>query len=292
MVFSNCDFISLSIKKSFKDNREDELLKEITTKYMINVNKIEKNEESVDGNVYILYNNKNKYVAKIYQNLNHTKAMVNLHLELLNNGINVPKIIKNNYDENYIELNNGGYVVIYSYLKGMQIGKKFKKIPKNVIKNIAIQLSRFHNVTSNSNKYNLKELPFSINSDIKRCSVLHFDLTKMNIFFKYNIGCKISFIDFDDAKYGPSICDVAIAISNLFFSKKYGVDIKGVNSFINSYYKDNTDLKLIELPYIKEIAIKWIDYVMDGNEFDTSTTESFIVKKELIEKIYNKQLYI
>ena len=41
-----------------------------------------------------------------------------------------------------------------------------------------------------------------------------------NIFFKYGIGCKISFIDFDDAKYGPSVCDVAIAISNLFFSKK------------------------------------------------------------------------
>ena len=47
-------------------------------------------------------------------------------------------------------------------------------------------------------------------------SILHFDVTKNNIF--YNDG-KIYFIDFDDAKYEPVICDVAIAITNLFISK-------------------------------------------------------------------------
>ena len=60
--------------------------------------------------------------------------------------------------------------------------------------------------------------------------------------------------------------------------------MKGFNLFIDSYYGENIELKVKELPYIKEFAIKWIDYIMDGNEFDTSTTESFIIRKELIEK--------
>ena len=33
---------------------------------------------------------------------------------------------------------------------------------------------------------------------------------------------------------------------------------------------------------IKKYALKWIDYILDENEFDTSTTESFEVKRKLI----------
>mgnify|MGYP003308183202 CR=1 FL=1 len=49
-----------------------------------------------------------------------------------------------------------------------------------------------------------------------RKSILHFDLTKGNVFYNN----KIEFIDFDDAKYGNSIYDVTILIGFLFISKK------------------------------------------------------------------------
>ena len=60
--------------------------------------------------------------------------------------------------------------------------------------------------------------------------------------------------------------------------------MKGAKKFINSYYLDDLQLKNEEISKIKDYGIKWIDYVLAGNEFDTSTTESFHVKRKLIKK--------
>lgn len=273
-----------NIKELIIMNKENNLKKEICEKYNLNINSIEKNEDSTDGNVYILYTEKKKYVAKVYDDLKHVKSMVNLHFDLVSNEIDVPKIIECKNGERYIKLSNNNYVIIYSFLEGIQLGEKFKDLPEDVIKNFAIELNKFHNITCNSNIYNLKEIPFESNNKVDRYSALHFDLTRMNIFYNEDKKTKIGFIDFDDAKYGASICDVAIASANLFFSKTRGADMNGFTLFIDSYYGENIELKEKELPYIKDFAIRWIDYIMDGNEFDTSTTESFIVRKELIEK--------
>ena len=91
-------------------------------------------------------------------------------------------------------------------------------------------------------------LPFENNNTRK--SVLHFDLTRNNIFKESNK--KISIIDFDDAKYGDSICDIAILIANLFFSKTRGVDLEGMEEFINQYYANDIILKDKEKPLIKK----------------------------------------
>lgn len=112
-------------------------------------------------------------------------------------------------------------------------------------------------------------------------SILHFDLNKNNIF--YNNG-KVGFIDFDDAKFGPSICDISIIISFLFLSKKRGIDSENIKNFIDSYYGDELELKKKEIKYLKEYALKWIDYLQYNNEFDTSLKESFETKRNLIEK--------
>jgi hypothetical protein len=78
------------------------------------------------------------------------------------------------------------------------------------------------------------------------------------------------------------VCDVAIIIAILFFSKSRGTDIEGVHKFIEEYYYNETELMNKELPLIKNFALKWIDYILDNNEFDTSTTDSFVVKRSLI----------
>ena len=272
-----------NIKELIIMKKENNLKKEICDKYDLIINNIEKNEDSTDGNVYMLYTEENRYVAKVYDDLQHVKSMINLHNDLGNNGIDVPKIIKCKSGESYITLNNR-CVVIYSFLEGIQLGEKFKDLPEEVIQKIAIELNKFHSITSNSNYYDLNKMPFECDKKVDRYSALHFDLTRMNIFYNEDKKEKIGFIDFDDAKYGASICDVAIASANLFFSKSRGADVKGFKLFIDSYYGDNIELKEKELPFIKKFAIAWIDYIMDGNEFDTSTTESFIVRKDLIEK--------
>ena len=263
----------------------NEIVENINKEYLLNINQIEKNEESTVGNVYILYSEGLRFVGKIYDDLNHVNSMIHLHQNLYNNKFNVPKIINNKNNVGYIELNKNKYLVIYSFLEGVQLGKIYKKLPNDVIKNVAIKLKEFHELTSNTNIYNLKDIPIKNKQNIKRYSALHFDFTKMNLFL--NNQNKIGIIDFDDAKYGPSICDIAIAITNLFFSKTNGVDIEGVKLFIDSYYKNDLDLKQNEISYIKFYAIEWINYIMNENEFDTSMKESFIVKKQLIDEYLN-----
>ena len=116
--------------------------------------------------------------------------------------------------------------------------------------------------------------------EISRKSLLHFDLTRGNIFHN---NSKIGIIDFDDAKFGASVCDVAIAIANLFFSKSRGVDKEGYKKFIEVYYSDEKEkIKKTEIPMIKDIAINWINYVLKNNSFNASDTESFEVRKKLI----------
>ena len=263
----------------------NEIIEKVNQEYSININQIEKNEESTVGNVYMLYSKGLKFVVKIYDDLNHVKSMIYLHRNLYNNKFNVPKIINSKNNVGYIELNKNKYLVIYSFLEGVQLGKIYKKLPNDVINKVALQLKQFHDLTSNTNIYNLKDIPIKNKQNIKRYSALHFDFTKMNLFL--NNQNKIGIIDFDDAKYGPSICDVAIAITNLFFSKTNGVDIEGVQLFIDSYYKDNLDLKQKEISQIKFYAIEWINYIMNENEFDTSMKDSFIVKKQLIDEYLN-----
>ena len=109
---------------------------------------------------------------------------------------------------------------------------------------------------------------------IGRKSILHFDLTRQNIFIN-DKEKKVGFIDFDDAKFGEAVCDVAILIANLFFSKTKGVNLDGINKFIDAYYLKDFKLKKEETPFIKKYAIMWIDYTLKNNDFNTSITESF-----------------
>lgn len=190
-------------------------LSEIINKnYNIKINDIEKNEDSTDGNVYIISNNKNKYVAKIYNDLEHVKSMCQLHTYLNENNINVPKIILNNNNKLYTN-NNNSYIIIYSFLKGNSISDCLDN--EKIYKRVAKEIRKLHDTTSNNNTFNLKKVPFEVDNSITRYSTLHFDLTKENIFHNKD---KIEFIDFDDAKYGASVVDVAITIALLFITKK------------------------------------------------------------------------
>jgi len=259
-----------------------DLIEIINDNYSINVKKIEKNEDSTDGNVYILKSTC-KYVLKIYDDENHTLSMCSLHEFLSDNNFNVPNIIKTKNNASYLNIDNK-YFVIYTFLSGNQLSS-LEKINSDVIEKYAKELRRFHDTTSKNN-YKLGSVSFC-NYNNSRLSVLHFDLTKDNIFIDFD---KIGFIDFDDAKYGPSVCDVALTIALLFLSKKRGIDKSAIKTFIDSYYSDDLILRKKEIKLIKKYAIDWINCVLNGHEFDPSTNESFEVKKKLLEE--NKDLFM
>ena len=258
------------------DNNLEKILKE---SYEIQINNITKNSDSTDGNVYLIESENSKYIFKIYDNLEHTQSMINLHNFLNENNFYVPKIIPTKNKEYYKKYDDN-YIVMYSFLEGSQLKNKIQTIESEAISKLAKEIRRLHDLTVNVN-FNLNTIEFNIGQEFERKSILHFDLTKDNIFINKD---KIGFIDFDDAKFGPSVYDVAITISLLFLSKSRGAELDKIKTFIDSYYESDTQNKERELPYIKSIALKWIDYLLTKNSFDTSTKESFEVKKKLIEE--------
>ena len=258
------------------DNNLEKILKE---SYEIQINNITKNSDSTDGDVYLVESENSKYIFKIYNNLEHTQSMIKLHNFLNENNFYVPKIIPTKNKEYYKKYNDK-YIVMYSFLEGSQLKDIIQAIDNKTISKLAKEIRKLHDLTE-SVRFDLKHIDFNLETEFKRKSVLHFDLTKDNIFINKD---KIGFIDFDDAKFGPSVYDVAITISLLFLSKSRGAELDKVKIFIESYYGNDIQNKEIELQYIKNIALKWIDYLLTKNSFDTSTKESFEVKKKLIEE--------
>ncbi len=258
------------------DNNLEKIIKE---SYEIQINNITKNFDSTDGNVYIIKSNNNTYIFKMYNSLEHTQSMIKLHNFLNENNLYVPRIIQTKNKEYYKKYNDK-YIVMYSFLEGSQLKDIIQTVDNKTILKLAKEIRRLHDLTENVT-FNLKHIDFNLETEFKRKSILHFDLTKDNIFINKD---EIGFIDFDDAKFGPSVYDVAITISLLFLSKSRGAELDKIKTFIDSYYESETQNKEIELPYIKSIALKWIDYLLTKNSFDTSTKESFEVKKKLIEE--------
>ena len=275
----NSDKIISHIDDIKEDIIKCKMKRVLKEKYNIDFEKIEKSDQSTDGNVYIVYCKSEKYIIKIYKEIEHTESMVKLYRKLKLLNLNIPRIIFTKSGKEYEKILNTYYLVVYSFLNGEQIGwnSKTGKLDNDIIISIAKELRKFHKGTE-KNEFELPKVPFKNND--KRQSALHFDLTRNNIFVFNNN--QIGFIDFDDAKYGDSVCDIAILIANLFFSKTRGIDMKGLQKFIDEYYCNENDLKNKEVPLIKEYALCWINYILDGNEFDTSTTESFEIRKKLI----------
>lgn len=265
---------------------EENICNTMKSKYKFNDCVVEKRKDSTDGNVYMILYSNNKYIAKIYKKEEHAKSMINLHLFLIKNEFIVPNIVKNFKGDYYCNIDNN-YIVVYTFIEGEQYGKMIENMnnieyKNDTIKKIATQLRKMHEITQN-NTFNLKEIKINdLKNENKRKSVLHFDLTKNNIFICEN---KIGFIDFDDAKYGDSLFDIASAICLLFISKKRGVDENSIDEFLNSYYNNEIELKKREISMIKIYAHEWIKEVLKNNNLEESIRESFIFKDQIIKKI-------
>lgn len=251
----------------------------IKNNYSLDIISIVKNDESSDGNVYNIRTSNNKYILKIYDDLDKANNMIDIHNYLKE--IYVPKIILTKNNEYLCKFDNK-YVIIYSFLVGTKVGELIKNnlYSNDIVISIAKEVRKLHDLMLNK-KFNLNTIDFANN--LKRKSVLHFDLTKDNIITNNN---HIGFIDFDDAKYGDSVCDIAILLSFLFVSKKRGVDNEGIKLFLDNYYNESElQLRNEETSYIKEYIRCWVDYLLDWHNFDSSLKDSFEFKKASADKL-------
>ena len=97
-----------------------DLFKILQNNYNIQIIDIEKISESSTGNVYFINTIDSKYIVKVYSNYEHTQSMINLYNFLNENNFYVPKIIQTKNKEYYKKYNDT-YVVMYSFLEGIQL---------------------------------------------------------------------------------------------------------------------------------------------------------------------------
>lgn len=210
--------------------------------------------------------------------------MTNLYLQLSSFGLYAAEVISSKEKEEYTTIFHDKYIIVYSFLEGEPVSTllKFNQFDNTVISSTVKNLRKLHLGTNGRNTFDLPQLQFNVTVPNLYYSVLHFDLTKDNIFanIKSNKENQIGFIDFDDSRYGSSVCDIAILISDVFFSKIRGVDIEDVNTFIDEYYGNELQLKK-ETKLIKPFALEWI---LSNANLNSSITERFEVKRRLIKE--------
>ena len=60
--------------------------------------------------------------------------------------------------------------------------------------------------------------------------------------------------------------------------------------FLDSYYGNDNILKEKEIDYINKCAIYWIDLVTGEGDFNSSTKESFDIKKKMLQEFDFKSI--
>ena len=262
--------------KSVMQNSYDPIIETIRKKYGFDVISFSKNKESTDGNVYDLKTSHNSYIVKEYDDYHKMNCMIQIHSYL--DKMHIPRIIQTINKQSYFEYQNQ-YYVIYSFLDGIPLASYNNSYPEEIVISVAKEVRRLHDLTRDKS-FSLQTVEFA--NQLKRKSLIHFDLTKGNIFIHQN---KIGFIDFDDAMYGDSVCDVAILLSCLFVSKTRGIDHQNIHLFLDSYYEGEEELKKEELPYIKTYIINWVDTILSHHSLDSSLREKFIFKKGHVDEL-------
>lgn len=89
--------------------------------YGIEIKEITRNENSTVGNVYNIKSKDKKYIAKVYDNVEHAKEMSNLFKKMLLTNLNVPRILENNKNEMYQNISANRYLMLYEFIEGNAI---------------------------------------------------------------------------------------------------------------------------------------------------------------------------
>lgn len=250
---------------------DNEIIKKIKNKYLLNIKNISLIRESPDNKVFLIKTDKEKFVLRI--NKRDVRSDILFETTWLNylKKHDVPVVkIKNTADEKSFVINNQSVIVLFEFAQGEHIKIGVEKKPNlEKVKNAAYELAKIHNVSCNVNiniprKRNIlteidrtleiedKFLKFSPGGDrfiqelkfyqqwakqnISDKYLIHNDYRPLNIFFD---GNKVNaIIDFDWSCQGPAIKDLAHTLCEWSFpdgAKNHWPDV--FSALLTSYNK-------------------------------------------------------
>lgn len=301
---------------------DNEIIKKLKNKYLLNIKTISLIRESPDNKVFLIKTDKEKFVLRI--NKRNVRSDILFETTWLNylkkHDISVVKIKKTTVGESFV-INDQSVIVLFEFAQGEHIEIGLKKKPNlEKVKNAAYELAKIHNFSYNVNiniprKRNIsteidralkikdKFIKFSegggkfINElefyrewakqNENNKYLLHNDYRPLNIFFD---GDKVSAIlDFDCSCQGPAVKDVAHSLCEWSFpdgAKKHWQDV--FTTFLISYNQmAKNKIKLDNILY------RWICFscLSDAATYfaDLASENSF--KKITSSYMYKKFLY-
>ena len=257
---------------------------------------VEKPEDGIEGNTYIITAGKQKYVAKVYGNQQQADILANYQNALYEANVPVSAIVKTQANELATKL-NGQYAVLCEFAHGSPLGwrKELSNMPNPLSRSIALALAKMHYV---GQSIHAAKLGYALSApavlsphNLKACrqTLIHGDLTRENIFVDPHTSALTAIIDFGDAHYDYITYDIAIALTHIYVTKSWGIDFSGIEDFLAAYTR-HTSLTQHErqtiLPFMifrNTVLLREIDLQLTKDRDDHKDLES--IKQSLQTKL-------
>lgn len=265
-------------------------------------------EFGIENTNYLIKADGKKFVLRVYnpsRKRNRIQKEIEVMNYLLDNNIPVPKAISS-LNQNIIEKIDGKQAVLFSFIQG--INPPWEPMNLELAKDIGMNVGKLQLVLLQSKikVSSLSEFSASIRPkhssfqnyleeinqaleqiDLKklRKGLIHSDITRENI--KVNNRSLMGFLDFDDLHKDYLSWDLAIALTHLFVAKSFGIDWKGLYSFLEGYQsvmKLNKQEKHALIPFIMLRNINLLALIEKKSKQDTSKA-LVSIKDSLLKKI-------
>lgn len=164
-------------------------------------------------------------------------------------GLNVPAIVRTTDKKLYLE-NGTSSMVLMEYVEGHGIGwtDDTQTLGNALVTSIARTVAMMHQAAL-AFKFSvlpkgLVLMPHGIategldDTDL-RTAFIHADFTRENIIVTPSYDAVASVIDFGDTMYGYLAYDLAVLLTQVFVTKTWGIDIHGIEMFMEEYSKLN-----------------------------------------------------
>lgn len=205
---------------------------------------IEKPEDGLEGNTFLIESKKQKYVAKVYDSQEQAETLAKYQNILHEADVPVPAIVKTQTGRLVARICSHA-VVLCEFGQGSPIGwrKEFANMANQLSRDMGHALAKMHIIGQNITHMKLAHALSAINEfdDLKevRRTLIHGDLTRENVFVDPITSKLTAIIDFGDAHDDYITYDIATALTQIYVTKSWGVDLDGIKDFLAAYDECN-----------------------------------------------------
>lgn len=267
-------------------------------------------EDGIESSTYIVADNIRQYIVKLYNDELQAETVAQFQSLLSAAKLPTPAILPAKSGNLTVQLGNR-VMVLSEFVDGEPIGwdKEFASLSGPLTISVAEAVANIHvlsiarpvglgteldhplstvRLLGQNDHGSILDLPTSTIAHGRK-AMIHGDLTRENIFLPESHDSVRAIIDFGDAHYDYITYDIAILLTQVYVTKSWGIDFKGIEEFLIFYAKINP-LHLDELRAILPLMklrnrglLQEIEQRLAAGDADAAILES--IRKSLKTKL-------